>query len=143
METNGKRSKKARMDYFTHGRMRVSDGSNDMVVEYISTVAAAAVLIYLVPTGSLQFSSEPVSSEQVLTITLFQIVPEVFLDYYCTFTEVFGGLSNLHIGYWSLETGSRKTEGCKRYFGNLSKSLGLKLGLLVWITPIILLVATK
>ena len=107
MATNGRRDKKAKEAYFLRGRMRVQDGSNDMVVEYVSSVAAAAILVFLVPTGAFQFSLEVVDSSQILTITLFQIVPEIFLDYYCTFTEVFGGLANLHVAYWSLRSGGK------------------------------------
>lgn len=123
--------------------MRVADGSNDMVVEYLSTVAVADIFLYIVPTGALQFSNEAVSSEQIITITLFQIIPEVFLDYYCAFTEVLGGLGNLHIAYWSLKTGASSNEGLKKYFDNLIKGAGMKLAAYFWITPIVLLVATK
>ncbi|GMI44749.1 hypothetical protein TrCOL_g7078 [Triparma columacea] len=69
---------------------------------------ATAVLVWLVPTGAFEFSSEPVGTDQVITITMFQIVPELFLDFFCTFVEVNGGLTKLHKSYWSTKTGAKK-----------------------------------
>ena len=125
--------------FFKRGRMRVQDGSNDMVVEYVSSLAAAAVLVWLVPTGAFEFSTEPVSSDQVITITMFQIVPELFLDFFCTFVEVNGGLIKLHKDYWSKKTGAKRGS----FLGDLTKSLTCKFWAIFIFTPIVLMVSTK
>ena len=72
----------------------------------------------MLPIGAFSFSGGSVSSGQVLVLTLFQIVPEAPLDYYCTFTEVNNGLSKPHNSYWSLRTGA-KNGGV---FGDLVKA---------------------
>ena len=77
--------------YKKRGFMRVQDGSNDMVVEYLSGFIAVFILLWLSPTGAFDFSGQAVRSKQVLAVSFFQLAPEVFLDFYCTYIEVSGG----------------------------------------------------
>ena len=143
LQRRGQRGKKEKEEdrdrFFKRGRMRVQDGSNDMVVEYVSSLAATAVLVWLVPTGAFEFSTEPVGTDQVITITMFQIVPELFLDFFCTFVEVNGGLTKLHKSYWSTKTGAKQGSS----IGDLTKSLTIKLCSIFIYTPIVLIVSTK
>ena len=53
--------------------------------------------------------------------------------------EIFGGLSALHVAYWSLTTGAMKDN---KYFGDLAKALVSKVLVLVMILSMVLLVAT-
>ncbi|GMI14713.1 hypothetical protein TrVE_jg3770 [Triparma verrucosa] len=115
--------------YAVRGKLRVQDGCNDMVVEYMSSIIAGFFLIQLAPTGVFSFATETaVSSETVITLMLYQLVPELFLDFFVTFMEVFGGLGKLHRNYWSLKTGSnpnskfrvfRIGDAIKAFFGKL------------------------
>jgi hypothetical protein len=65
------------------GKMRVADASNDMIVEYLSTIAAALSLYYFGPTGAFLFAAdESVSTSTIVTIVGFQLIPELVLDFY-------------------------------------------------------------
>ena len=65
------------------GKMRVADASNDMIVEYLSTIAAALSLYYFGPTGAFLFAAdESVSTSAIVTIVGFQLIPELVLDFY-------------------------------------------------------------
>jgi hypothetical protein len=101
-----------RLAYAKRGKLRVQDASNDMIVEvrehaaratrrtcissyrshhdhqYMSSIMAGVFLIYLAPTGLFSFASDSaVDAATVVKLCLLQIVPEVFLDFYCTFME--------------------------------------------------------
>ncbi|GMH62257.1 hypothetical protein TrRE_jg2867, partial [Triparma retinervis] len=111
------------------GKMRVADASNDMIVEYLSTISAAVCLYYLGPTGAFSFAAdESVSTGTIITIVGFQLIPELFLDFYCTFIEVFGGLSKIHIAQWSFRAGKRINHQNRFYrWGDFPKWFILKL----------------
>ena len=40
---------------------------------------------------------------------MYQLVPELFIDFYCTFMEINNGLRTLHESYWKADTGTDKT----------------------------------
>lgn len=74
--------------YALWGKLRVQDGINDMAVEYISSITSALLLIHLSPLDAFSFAtSDKIDESAVLTICLYQIVPEIFLDLYVTFME--------------------------------------------------------
>ncbi|GMH51668.1 hypothetical protein TrRE_jg2334 [Triparma retinervis] len=93
--------------YAKRGKLRVQDASNDMVVEYVSSIIASMFLIYLAPTGKFAFATTTeISTAAVLKLCAYQIVPELFLDFYVTFMEIYGGLKEMHISYWKASTGA-------------------------------------
>jgi Ca2+/Na+ antiporter len=122
--------------YRKWGHLRVQDGSNDMVVEYVSSIVATMILIDLAPTGSFLFTGTT-STDQILSVCFFQLGPEIILDFYCTFMEVFGGLAMLHHEYWSI--GNLHGGGLSNFVkGNL-----LKLVEMIAITFLVLVAALK
>ncbi|GMI45157.1 hypothetical protein TrCOL_g10621 [Triparma columacea] len=130
--------------YRKSGMLRAQDGNNDMVVEYVSSAAAVAILIFAVPTGALNLKAgQTVDRSQIFSVVLFQVGPEVILDFYCVFMEVFGGLGVFHSKYWSLSTGARTTEGRWSYFGNLLKSFVTKIFQTLLLSCLILLSIIK
>ena len=53
MRTNPKdMTDEQRFKFAQRGRLRVVDGTNDMIVEYLSSLAAAMFILYLAPTGA-------------------------------------------------------------------------------------------
>jgi hypothetical protein len=123
--------------YRRRGHMRVQDNSNDMVVEYVSSTCATFVLVVLSPTGAFTFTQTATDQNQVLMVCLFQIVPEIVLDFYCTFIEVFCGLSELHAEYWTVL--NKHGEGLSVFV----MSILLKLVLVFLVTLVLLTVALK
>lgn len=78
-----------------------------MVVEYLSTIVSSFFLLYLEPTGLFKFASdEGVSESTIFTLMIYQLAPEVFLDIYATFMEIFAGLKTVHEVYWSPSAGA-------------------------------------
>lgn len=126
--------------YARRGVLRVQDSSNDMMVEYISSFTAGAFIIYLAPTGRFRFATDDeISTDTVISLMLYQIVPEIFLDFYITFTETFGGLRKLHSAYWSLQRGI--VSGSKYRtdkIGYLVKATLMKLALATLLTSLVL-----
>ncbi|GMI36517.1 hypothetical protein TeGR_g6066 [Tetraparma gracilis] len=95
--------------YAKRGKLRVQDASNDMVVEYMSSIVAGLFMIHLAPTGAFSFATTAeISSSTVIKLCAFQIVPELFLDFYVTFMEIYGGFKELHVSYWKTGTGGDK-----------------------------------
>ena len=133
------KGEKAKADYLKRGKLRVMDGTNDMMVEYTSAMISASMLVLLPSTGSFNFTSGTVDTAQVWTVLLFQLVPEVFLDWYCTFIETNGGLGRFHLDYWKARNGGMNGS---RY-GYLVKSVIGKFFLTNWVTGVVLLVATR
>ncbi|GMI22742.1 hypothetical protein TeGR_g2049 [Tetraparma gracilis] len=104
---NTRMNAEEKLAYAMRGKLRVQDASNDMVVEYMSSISAGLFIVYLAPTGSFSFATTTaVSTNTVVTLCAYQIIPELFLDFYVTFIEVYGGLKEMHTAYWSLETGA-------------------------------------
>ena len=69
--------------YRKRGMLRAQDGNNDMVVEYLSCAAAVSILIFAVPTGALNLEAgQAVDTNQIMSIVVFQVGAEVFLDFY-------------------------------------------------------------
>ena len=86
-----------RFKFAQRGRLRVVDGTNDVIVEYLSSLAAAMFILYLAPTGAFSFTtSETIETAAVVKLLMYQLVPELFLDFYVTFIEVQGGLLTLY-----------------------------------------------
>ena len=105
-----------RSKFISQGRIRVQDGSNDMVVEYVSSIAAAAILIFLSPTNAFDLATDnEIKTHHIYELLAYQIVPEIFMDFYVTFMEVINGLAKLHLEYWSMGKGSMKNA---RYVGD-------------------------
>ena len=136
---------KDRMAYAKRAKLRVQDCSNDMVVEYLSTFTSSLFLLYLEPSGVFKFASdEAVSSSTVLMLAAYQLAPEVGLDFYATFMEVFAGLREVHIMYWARGTGSDSRS--RNFFdrqGDLFKATVTKITMTVAVTCFILIVCIK
>jgi hypothetical protein len=144
LRKGGKWTEEEKVAYRKRGMLRAQDGNNDMVVEYLSCAAAVSILIYAVPTGALNLeASQAVDRSQLFSIVFFQVGPEVMLDFYCVFMEVFGGLGVFHSKYWDLHTGAKTTEGRWRFFGNLLKSFVAKTFTTLMLTCLILLSIAK
>ncbi|GMI30351.1 hypothetical protein TeGR_g822 [Tetraparma gracilis] len=131
--------------YAKWGKIRVQDGSNDMVVEYMSSIIAGFFMIQLAPTGVFSFASETsVDSSTILTLMSYQLIPELFLDFFVTFTEVFGGLGKLHASYWSINTGSAPDSKYWAFrMGDLFKSVVGKVLFTWFLTAFVLLVVLR
>ncbi|GMI40997.1 hypothetical protein TeGR_g12149 [Tetraparma gracilis] len=125
---NPKMTAEEKFKYAKRGKLRVQDASNDMVVEYVSSITAGLFLIYLAPTGVFSFASENTASTgAVIKLCAFQIVPEIFLDFYCTFMEVYGGLKDVHLGYWKISAGANENANLwTGRIGDLPKAMVLK-----------------
>ena len=139
----GDMDKQQQQHYKRRGFMRVQDGSNDMVVEYVSSIAATLILVWLAPTGAFDFSGQAVDSKQVLAVSFFQLAPELVLDFYCTFIEVYGGLASLHTDYWTVRgiKGGNYTDG--ESYSNFQKANVTKLFFVGVIILIVLLASLK
>jgi hypothetical protein len=75
----------------------------------MSSIVAGLFMIHLAPTGAFSFAtSVEISSSTIIKLCVFQIVPELFLDFYVTFMEIYGGLKDLHVSYWKVGTGADK-----------------------------------
>ncbi|GMH80212.1 hypothetical protein TrST_g7793 [Triparma strigata] len=122
--------------YSKRGLLRVQDSSNDMLVEYLGSIAAGMFIVFLAPTGKFNFATkEMVSTDTVISLMLYQLVPELFIDLYVTFTETFGGLNSLHKAYWSLERGVVQGSNYRSdKVGTLMKATFMKIGLAIIMT---------
>ena len=104
---NPRMTEEEKMKYAQRGKLRVQDASNDMVVEYMSSIVAGLFMIHLAPTGAFSFATTAeISTSTIIKLCAFQIVPELFLDFYVTFMEIYGGLKELHASYWNVSTGA-------------------------------------
>jgi len=109
MISRGEWGEEQRKRFKRQGMMRVVDGGNDMIIEYLGALTAAAILVLLSDTGAFQLASdEAVSVSAVVGLCTYQLVPELFLDFYCTYMEVLNGLAGLHTQYWSWTHGAVK-----------------------------------
>jgi hypothetical protein len=132
-------------EYAVWGRMRVADGTNDMIVEYMSSLTAALLLIQMVPTGAFGFAGAVVVPVAVvLKLTMYQLAPELFLDFYVTFMEVQGGLIELHKVQWDTKAGSERGSKMRaKRLGTFAKATCLKVGVAVVIVGVVLLSNVK
>ncbi|GMH71700.1 hypothetical protein TL16_g05722 [Triparma laevis f. inornata] len=131
--------------YAVWGKVRVQDGTNDMLVEYISSAISAMLLIMLAPLDAFGLATTAeISQQTVFVITAYQIVPELFLDFYVTFMEIFCGLSKLYENYWDLRAGGdlRSSIMVDR-FGDIGKATVSKLILTIIIMTFVLAAAVK
>ena len=89
------------------GRMRVMDGANDIIVEYVGSIVAAMILVKLGSFGIFSFASDAaISTSTIMTLCMYQLIPEMFLDSYCTYMEESNGISQLHKDQWSWTYGA-------------------------------------
>ncbi|GMI20818.1 hypothetical protein TeGR_g5474 [Tetraparma gracilis] len=131
--------------YAVRGKLRVQDASNDMVVEYMSSIVAGLFMIHLAPTGVFSFASTAeISTATIVKLCAFQIVPELFLDFYVTFMEIYGGLKDLHVSYWKVDTGADKySKHWVKRLGDLPKATVLKV-IMTWaMTAFVLMTCVK
>jgi hypothetical protein len=132
-------------EYALWGRMRVMDGTNDMIVEYMSSLTAALLLIQMVPTGAFGFAGAVVVPVAVvLKLTMYQLAPELFLDFFVTFMEVQGGLLELHKVQWDIEAGSEQGSKMRaKRLGTFAKATCLKVATAVTLVGVVLLSTIK
>ena len=131
--------------YAKRGKLRVQDASNDMVVEYMSSIVAGLFIIHLAPTGIFSFATTAeISNSTVIKLCLFQIVPELFLDFYVTFMEIYGGLKDLHVSYWKTDTGGSKDDKqLVNRLGDLPKATVIKMADTWALTAFVIAVCVK
>ena len=127
--------------YVTSGKLRVADAENDMQVEYVSTIAAMSVLLYLPKTGAFDFPVNDVSDEQIIAVSEYQLVAEVVVDFICCYIENFGCLSELHRQVWSFETG--RFPGDPFYKCDLVRAVVFKYCLVIICTGFMLIVSMR
>ena len=131
--------------YAIRGKMRVGDAANDMIVEYLSSITAAIFLVELQGTGAFLFATEAtIATSQILFLVAVQLGPEVILDWFVTFIEVWGGLAAVYDAHWSTKTGSYPLdESFYKRQGHLIKAFILKLNTAVAICCYALSVSVK
>jgi hypothetical protein len=72
------------------------------------------------------------------------MIPELILDFFITFMEVFGGLKSMHVAYWDARTGADpKSKFTVLRVGDLPKSLFLKCCATASLTAFVLAVVMK
>ena len=62
MISKGEWGEEQRKKFKRQGMMRVVDGGNDMIIEYLGALTAAAIIIFLSDTGAFQLASDEVVS---------------------------------------------------------------------------------
>jgi hypothetical protein len=85
------------------GFWRSLDGNNDNVIEYATTVVSALTLYLLPQLGTFQFATSEESASdagRLLTLVAINVLPEMFVDGFCLWTEALAGLGQTHLHYW-------------------------------------------
>jgi hypothetical protein len=85
------------------GYWRSLDGNNDNVIEYVTTVVSALMLYLLPQLGMFEFATSEESASdagRLLTLVAINVLPEVFVDGFCLWTETLAGLGPTHLRYW-------------------------------------------
>ena len=99
----------------------------------MSSIAAGLFMVHLAPLGVFSFATTAViSTATVVKLCAYQIVPELVLDFYVTFMEIYGGLKEMHASYWRTDTGA---DNGSRFWmdrvGDMPKSTILK-AMMTW-----------
>eukprot|EP00518_Triparma_eleuthera_P015580 CAMPEP_0197550780 /NCGR_PEP_ID=MMETSP1320-20131121/4258_1 /TAXON_ID=91990 /ORGANISM="Bolidomonas sp., Strain RCC2347" /LENGTH=268 /DNA_ID=CAMNT_0043111193 /DNA_START=916 /DNA_END=1719 /DNA_ORIENTATION=+ len=101
---DNERKKELKAEHWRFGRARVADACNDMSVEYITAIIGAYLIYKLSdPDGPFVISGDNNSvhsPEVIIQIVSYQLIPEIFVDFYCTLLEIKGGLMSQHEHYW-------------------------------------------
>jgi len=99
------------------------------------------LILYLAPTGAFSFAtSEKIETAAVVKLLMYQLVPELFLDFYVTFIEMRGGLLPLHELYWDPSAGGDPNSKYRaNRKGDLFKSLSVKLAVTIALTAFVLI----
>ena len=90
-------------EFWRWGILRVTDGLNDQVVEYVTSIIAAGILFWLPATGAFNVtatSNEATDLVTLLRLVSYQAIPEVIVDAYASALEIRGGLSSQYAQYW-------------------------------------------
>jgi hypothetical protein len=92
-----------RVAWRERGYWRSLDGNNDNVIEYVTT-GVSALMLYLLPQlGTFQFATSEESASdagRLLTLVAINVLPEMFVDGFCLWTETLAGLGPMHLHYW-------------------------------------------
>ncbi|GMI31844.1 hypothetical protein TeGR_g11241 [Tetraparma gracilis] len=138
-------NKEEKRRYAVWGKLRVQDASNDMVVEYLSSISGGLFMIFLAPSGLFTFSTATaIPKETILVLVAYQLIPELFIDFYVTGMECFSGLRVLHESYWKLDTGALKNSNKWAWrIGDLVKASLLKILTQIFITMFVVAVCIK
>lgn len=135
----------AMQGYAAWGKRRVQDGTNDMLVEYLSSIISAMFLIMLTLLDAFSLATTAETSQRtVLVITAYQIVPELFLDFYVAFMENFCGLSKLHENYWDpWAEGNPRSNITVDRWGDIGKAIVNKLIATIVTLSLVILATVK
>ena len=93
------------VDYWQWGVLRVVDSTNDMVVEYVTSFAAAGMLLWLPRTGIFLLTADGSTVGQGANLLLlmrlvgYQVIPELVIDTFSSALEIRGGLSGQYTEY--------------------------------------------
>jgi hypothetical protein len=87
--------------YVRRGQLRVMDGCNDSIVEYVTMVAAAAILAVLPQTGVFGLpTADDVAFRTLVRLLSLQIVTELVVDAFMFSLEAKGGMMPLQRQHW-------------------------------------------
>ena len=111
----------------------------------MSSIVAGLFMIHLAPTGVFSFATTAeISSSTIIKLCAFQIVPELFLDFYVTFMEIYGGLKDLHVSYWKIDAGGDKdSKHWVLRVGDLPKATQVKVAMTWAVTAFVLATCVK
>ncbi len=100
--------------YVRRGQLRVLDGCNDAMVEYITMLGAAAVVGILPATEAFDLpTDEKVGLDSLLRVLGVQIAAELVVDTFVLALEAKGGLVPLQLEHWkSMSPGVVCTQFC-------------------------------
>ena len=101
MEADDDALTKVHVLYWHEGNLRVIDGANDMVVEYVSSIVSAALMYWVSANPAFRLATDTQVDGQILiTLAAVQMVPELFVDTYACSLEVTGGLIEHYRSYF-------------------------------------------
>ena len=83
--------------------------TNISLAQYMSIIVAGLFMIHLAPIGIFSFATTAaISTATIVKLCVFQIVPELFMDFYGTFMDIYLGLKKMHVSYWKTDMGVDK-----------------------------------
>jgi len=102
-------------------------------------------MIYLAPTGIFSFATDAtIPTRAILNLLVYQLVPELCIDFYCTFLEINNGLRTLHESYWKADTGADQSSKFWSFrLGDLFRATMMKFWFTITLTFFTLAICLK